>query len=362
MIKVLVVEDTPVIRDYIVHILNSDPGIQVMDTACNGEEAIDFMRQNRPDVITMDIHMPKMDGFEATRRIMETTPVPIVIVSGSFDPSETSFSFRAIEAGAVTITARPQGIGHPDHETQSKTLVQTVKLMSEVKVVRRWPGNHRRQLQMLRPQTEPAETGASEVAQTKADIRIIAMGASTGGPMTINSILAALSEPLPVPVLIVQHIANGFVDGFVEWLNVSSKPVVSIAVEGERVQAGKAYVAPDGFHMGIRSEGTIELNGDVPENGVRPSISYLFRSVAGAYGRHAAGVLLTGMGKDGAEELLLMRNKGCVTIAQDEASSVIFGMPQEAIRCNAAQYVMPPEMIAKALEKLTARQHKEDVL
>lgn len=344
MIRVLVVEDSPVVREFLVYILGSDPDIEVAGTARNGEEALEAVERVKPDVVTMDIHMPKLNGFDATRRIMETHPTPIVIVSGSSTAEEVATTFRALEAGALAIAPRPQGIGHPEHEVTAKELIQTVKLMSEVKVVRRWP----------RSKAGRAVPSAPRVRtrQAPAEVRVVAIGASTGGPLVLQTILSGLRKDFPVSVLIVQHMAPGFAEGFAEWLAQSTNFPVHMAAQGETVLPGHAYVAPDGFQMGLRSEGRIALSKDEPENGLRPSASYLFRSVAKVYGPHAVGVLLTGMGKDGAEELKLLKERDAVTIVQDKESSIVYGMPGEAVKLDAATYVLPPDKIPPALETL----------
>src|ERR1700730_17885266 len=213
MINVLVVEDSPVIREFLIYILSSDPGIRVVASVSNGEEAIEAVKRYRPDVITMDIHMPRMDGIEATRHIMETLPTPIVIVSGSTDPHENTKTFRAMEAGALAVLIRPPGIGHPDHEACVRELVLTVILMSEVKVVRRWPQTRYRSGMLSAPIALP-----DKLADKPAQVKVIAMGASTGGPPVLRTILTMLPKDFPSPVLIVQHIASGFVTSFVEWL------------------------------------------------------------------------------------------------------------------------------------------------
>lgn len=347
MIKVLVVEDSPVVREFLMHILDSEPGINVIGTANNGEEALETLKHKKPDIITMDIHMPKMDGFEATRRIMETKPTPIVIVSGSSTAEEVATTFRAVEAGALAIVPRPKGIGHPEHEATAKELVQTVKLMSEVKVIRRWP----------RPRDLPAVHSAPrvEIHRASAEIKIVAMGASTGGPMVLQRILSDLDKDFSAPILIVQHMTSGFITGFAEWLSQSSNLPARVAADGEYALPGRGYIAPDGFHMGVKAGGRIALSKDEPDSGLRPSVSYLFRSVANTYGPQGVGVLLTGMGKDGAEELKLMKERGAVTIVQDEKSSVVPGMPAEAIRLGAETYVLSPDRIAAALKNLVKR-------
>lgn len=354
MIRVLVVEDSPVVREFLVHVLSSDPAIEVIATASNGEEALNAVKEIKPDLITMDIHMPKMNGLEATRRIMETHPTPIVIVSGSSNAREVATTFHAMEAGAVAFADRPKGIGHPDHEATAKELVQTVKLMAEIKVVRRWA-------RLRRDAVVTAVRPPVEVRPAPAEINMVAMGASTGGPLVLQMILSGLPRDNSVPVLIVQHMAAGFIQGFVDWLAPTSALPIHVAKPGEQIRPGHAYVAPDGFQMKVEMGGRLSLTEDEPENGHRPSVGYLFRSVARIYGPKAVGVLLTGMGKDGAEGLKEIKDQGAVTIAQDEDSSVVHGMPGEAIRLEAATYVLPPSRIAAALANLVNKRgaHEE---
>lgn len=349
MIKVLIAEDSPVVREFLIHILGSDPDIRVVGTANNGEEALEAVKRYRPDVITMDIHMPKMDGLEATRRIMETCPTPIVVVSGSSDPRENMTMFRAMEAGALAVLRRPNGIGHPDYKDNAKELVQTVKLMAEVKVVRRWPQLRR----------EPAPPPVRTAAGKTATIKVIAIGASTGGPPVLQTILAMLPRDLPVPVLIVQHMASGFIASFVEWLAQSSGLPVHVAMHGEYLVPGHTYVAPDEFQMKIEHGGRVVLTKDEPESGLRPSVSYLFRSLAEVYGGGVVAGLLTGMGRDGAEELRQLKEKGAVTFAQDKDSSVVHGMPGEAIRLDAATFILAPDKIAAVLADLARNKNQK---
>ena len=346
-IKVLIVEDSPVARQFLTYVLASDTAIQVVGTANNGVEALKSLEKNRPDDITMDIHMPMMDGFEATRRIMETVPTPIVIVSGSTGANEIASTFRAIEAGALAVVRRPPGINHKEFEAGSRELIQTVKLMSEVKVVKRFtrPGK----IRVAGPvPIAPQVTGTGK-------IQAVAIGASTGGPPVLKNILSGLPRDFPVPVLIVQHIAQGFVKGFTEWLSDVSRFPVSVASQGERAAPGHGYVAPDDFHMGLEKGPNITLSDNAPENRLRPSVSYLFRSAAHVLGPAAVGVLLTGMGRDGAEELKAMKDQGAITIAQDEESSVVHGMPGEAIKLGAATYVLSPEGITALLAELVKK-------
>ena len=351
LIKVLVVDDSPVTREFLVHVLSSDPDIQVIGTANDGQHAIEVVERDKPNVITMDIHMPKVDGLEATRRIMETHPTPIVIVSGSTDPGEVATTFRAMEAGALAVLRRPAGIGHPDHEATARELVRTVKLMSEVRVVRRWP--------RVRPETEVTRSTDQGLTRGPAKVRVVAIGASTGGPPVLQAILAELPKDFPVPVLIVQHMATGFVRGFVEWLAQSARLPVHLATHGETMLPGHVYVAPDELQMKVGHSGTILLARGEPQNGLRPSVSCLFRSLAEVYGGEAVAGLLTGMGRDGADELKLLREKGAVTFAQDKESSVVHGMPGEAIKLDAATLILPAEKIAAALTSLANKRRQE---
>jgi two-component system, chemotaxis family, protein-glutamate methylesterase/glutaminase len=351
MIRVLIVDDSQVAREFLVHVLSSDPEIYVIGTANNGEEALDAVRLKKPDVITMDVNMPKMNGLEATRRLMETQPMPIIIVTGSWDTKEVATSFLALEAGAVAVLARPYGIGHPDHEKTAAELVQTVKLMSEIKVIRRWPRNVSKPPYVSVPWVE--------IQGAPTDIRMVAIGASTGGPVVLQTILSRLPKDFAVPILIVQHMAAGFACGFAEWLAQSSGFPVHVATDDEALLPGHVYVAPDGSHMTVKSGGRVKISQDAPENGVRPAVSPLFRSIATIYGRQAIGVLLTGMGKDGASELQLMKKNGAVTIAQDEESSAIHGMPGEAIRLDGATYTLPPDRIATAITNLVNRRSND---
>jgi two-component system chemotaxis response regulator CheB len=343
MIKVLIVDDSKVIQDFLAHLLSSDPDIQVVGIASSGYEAIELVRKKKPDIITMDIHMPGMDGYEATRTIMETVPTPIVIVSGSSKTKEVVNTFKLLEAGALAVVIRPPGFEHPQFAASHKELIQMVKLMSEVKVVRLFPRSRKEQKKPI--------LLIQNFENDLKRIQLIAIGASTGGPMALQIILSRLPEDLPVPVLIVQHIAKGFVKGFLEWLSATSGIKLKVAEDGEPISAGIGYIAPDNFHMGISRGSKIEISNQPPENGLKPSVSYLFRSVAQTIGPNAIGVLLTGMGKDGADELKAMKDKGAFTLVQNKESCVVFGMPGEALSIGAADQALSPEKIAEILAK-----------
>jgi two-component system chemotaxis response regulator CheB len=294
----------------------------------------------------MDLHMPGMDGFETTRRIMETKPVPIIICTATSNASQVALSFRSLEAGAIACVAKPVGREHADFSVMAENLRQTVKLMSEVKVVRRWP----------RPSLAPtkAVTRPDENQATAGDLRIIGIGASTGGPPVLQTILASLPKDFPVPVLVVQHITQGFLPGLAEWLNQTTSLQIQIAAYGCIPLPGHVYLAPDGYHMEFSAAGRIVLTKEAQETGLRPSVAHLFHSLAEVCGADAVGVLLTGMGKDGAVELKQMKDRGATTIAQDRESSVVHGMPGEAIALGGATHVLPADKIADFLRTFAA--------
>jgi two-component system chemotaxis response regulator CheB len=342
MVKVLVVEDSASVRELLVHILSSDPEIRVLGTARNGQEALEFLQTQKPDVITMDIVMPVMDGLETTRQIMSTAPIPVIIVSSSRQPTEVSRTFLAMEAGAVAALDKPAGPDGPGFEASASAIRQMAKLMAEVKLVKRTVRNGSRW------QYAPASTLAISLSRLY-DPRVVAVGASTGGPQAIAEILCGLPKAYPLPLLVVQHIAAGFVRGMADWLRGRTELGVQVASEGEPIVPGRVYVAPDGSHMGIGAGNRIAFSHEPPEHGMRPSVSRLFGSVTRKYGSAAVGVLLTGMGKDGAEELRSMREAGALTVAQDKESSVVHGMPGEAIRLNGASHILCPEDIARLL-------------
>jgi two-component system chemotaxis response regulator CheB len=339
MIRVLVVEDSAVAREYLVHLFDQDPALEVVGIAKDGLEAVEQAEHLRPDIITMDVHMPRMNGYEATRRIMERTPTPIVMMS-AYTSDDVPMAFDALKAGAVALVDKPPGAEHSHHAGSICQLLEQVKLMAKVKVVKRMT---RREFPVS--QAPPL--------QRDRKLRLIAIGASTGGPAAVAEILNRLTGELP-PILVVQHIAPGFTIGLAEWLSRSTALTVKVAEGGEQVRPATVYVAPNGGQMGITNDGRITLTQEAAKGGFSPSATYLFRSVAETYGPCAVGILLSGMGRDGVSGLLRMRQTGGITFAQDEESSVIFGMPQEAIRAGAAVHVLSPARIANAISSLVA--------
>ncbi|MEI7811816.1 MAG: chemotaxis-specific protein-glutamate methyltransferase CheB [Ignavibacteria bacterium] len=346
IVKVLIVEDSLVMQELLLKVFSSEPRIYVMGCVRNGREAIEFVKKKKPDVITMDINMPVMNGFLATREIMETTPVPIIIVSETVNPKDVNDTFRSLQAGAVSIESKPGNYGTDKYHVYEKELCRKVLLMSEIKVIRR--------INFDKTKTTATVIKINISPDIYKGKKIVAVGASTGGPIVIEKILSSLSRDFPLPIVIVQHITAGFTQGLVDWLNSTSVLPVSIAVNNEQIQAGRCYFAPDGMHLKIGAGGRLILSGEPPVNNLRPSVSMLFSSVAEVYESDAIGILLTGMGHDGAEDLAMMKNAGAVTIAQDQSSSVIFGMPGEAVKLGGSLFVLPPEDIITLLNWIKA--------
>ncbi|MEW5847814.1 MAG: chemotaxis-specific protein-glutamate methyltransferase CheB [Myxococcota bacterium] len=343
MIRTLVAEDSLTTRELLVAVLRSDPQVDVVGEAANGVEALEMTRKLRPDVVTMDIRMPLLDGFEATRQIMVEAPTPIVIVSASIDVRDVEVSMHALRAGALALLPTPSGPGSPAFEEQAKHFLETVKLMSQVKVVRRWP-RHR------------ASASAPSPVPAGARPQVVAVGASTGGPAALARIISELPGDFPVPLLAVQHIARGFMDGFAAWLNAAGALKVKIGEDGEPLQPRTVYLAPDDAHLGVSPDRvSITVSRAASVGGFRPSASYLFASVARAFGPSAVAVILTGMGNDGIEGLRAVHAGGGRVLAQDEETSVVFGMPGAAAAAGVVDVVLPLGAIAFRLLELVGR-------
>ncbi|NQT61040.1 MAG: chemotaxis-specific protein-glutamate methyltransferase CheB [Bacteroidetes bacterium] len=348
MKKVLVVEDSYTVRELLVNILESDPEITVIGSVENGADALRFIGRQKPDVITMDAVMPIMDGYEATRIIMETDPIPIVILSAHIDSQEISSSFEALEAGAVAVMEKPVGIRHPDFHKVSLDIIRTVKSMSEIKLIRRWSSQNRKF-----SQRDQNTTANKEVSFTvPKGIKIIAIGGSTGAPKIFKKILSGLPADYPIPLVAVQHISPGFIEGFAGWLGSTVKVAVSIAAKGTSLSPGHVYFAPDDLQMGVDKQGAITMIEAPREHGMIPAVSYLFRSVNENYGNKAVGILLTGMGKDGAAEMRELKQSGAITIAQNRESSTVYGMPGKAVQFDGIVHVFSPDEIVTFLKAL----------
>jgi two-component system chemotaxis response regulator CheB len=343
MIKVMVVDDSVTARLLLRRILADDPEVEVVAECVNGQEAVELAMSVRPDVITMDVFMPVMDGLEATRRIMEESPRPIILVSASFNPKEVKGSFRALDAGALTILGKPSDVSSPTFSAHARELVRTVKSLAGVKVVTRRARRSREVEQDL-----PAKkVSLSLPARERVDI--IAIVASTGGPSALSTILGAMPEDTPVPIVIVQHIGMGFDEGLVNWLDGVTPLSVRLGSGGRKLLPGEVVIAPHGQHMGVSRTKRVDLSMDEPIGGHRPSGNFLFRSLVPTYGANALGVLLTGIGDDGARGLLELKQAGGRAVVQDEASSVVYGMPKAASELGAADVIAPLNEIAAIL-------------
>jgi two-component system, chemotaxis family, protein-glutamate methylesterase/glutaminase len=371
-IRLLVVEDSPTIRDFLLNLFHNSGDIQVVGTAADGEEAVQQAGRLRPDVITMDIHMPRMDGLEATRRIMQTTPTPIVMVTAGLNRSETDLTFEAIRAGALTVVKKP---GLADTETCER-IVQTVRLMADVPVVTRFsrtttattssaPTAAPRPVAEIPPLSETTYTysppPAGPIRPTNGgtvrmhDMQgrmIIGIASSTGGPNALLNTLKPLPANYPLPILVVQHITKGFASSLTDWLNGQLQLEVRLAEQGDLLRPGTVLIAPDERHMQVSDRGSILLHTSPPYKGLRPSANYLFYSLARVYGKLCVGIILTGMGDDGVDGLAQMHQLGGLTVAQDEASCVVYGMPREAVLRKAVDFVLPLDQIGTALMQL----------
>lgn len=340
MIKVLIVDDSPTTAKYLAEIFTSDPDFSVIGIAHDGIEGIRMAGEMRPDIISMDFNMPDLNGIAATRKIMSTCPTPIVIVSSLYDKYAIAMSFKSLEAGALAILPTPPSRISPEFPQRKQELLKTFKAMAEVKVIRRIAP-----APALFPTASAMASGAMPVVSAK-EIRLIAIGASTGGPQVIHDILSHLPTSFWVPIVIVQHITPGFEEGLATWLDQTTGFSVSVAANNESLKDRHVYLAPQGVHLEVTSNKSILLVPGPPVHCACPSISRFFCSVARTYGSAAIGVILTGMGTDGAAELKMMRNEGATTIAQDRESSIVHGMPGEAIKLDGACHILPGHSIA----------------
>ncbi len=347
-IRVVVVDDSLVAREMLCQILGSDPEIEVVGTARDGMGGVEMVASLKPDLVTMDIHMPKLDGVEATERIMAFNPTPILVVSSSVHGEGIGRAFEALEAGALDVLKKPEPADWADLDRIARDLIRKVKVLSNVKVIMHVRGR--------RPK-EPAPAGPMVPLPAADGYSVVAVGSSTGGPSALAKVLGALPAATPVPVVVAQHIAEGFVPGLVGWLAGLCKVRVRMAESGEQLRAGTVYISPTGGNLVVhRTE--IQVQPPEPSQLYVPSADTLFSSVAGTYGRHAVGVILTGMGNDGAGGLKAMRDAGAMTIAQDEKTSVVFGMPRAAIEAGAAARVLPIEGIGAAIDELVSARGK----
>ncbi|HEY9215560.1 MAG TPA: chemotaxis protein CheB [Ancylobacter sp.] len=342
-ITILIVEDSPAAREFLYQLMAAQPDFEVVGLATDGAEGLALADETRPDVVLMDANMPVMNGFQATRQIMERCPTRIIIVTASFEPHDVRTSMHSLEAGALTIVEKPWGVGHPDHRRSVQRLVDTIRTMSEVEVVRRWPARHSRAV-------------GTVLGCPEHPYKAVAIGASTGGPRVLAQILRDMPADLEAPIFIVQHISPGFLGGLVDWLNDESAPFIQIAASGMRPSGGNVYFAPDDAQLGFEASGELRLSNELHVTGFRPSISHMFTAAAGLWGESVIGVLLSGMGRDGADGFHALDTAGAATIVQDPASCAVGSMPVAAIAAAPASVVLPPERIGTEICRLMGRE------
>lgn len=348
-VRVLVAEDSPTARALLVATLESDPRIRVVDIAIDGQEAVDKVRRLEPDLVTMDIRMPRMDGFEATLRIMGERPTPILIVSGSVDHRDVKTSLDALRRGALGVLPKLPAPSSPAYRWRRTRLLEMVVSMAAVRV--RAPVG----LSQPAPRLTPGLLPAGRPDLDLSAVRGVAIAASTGGPAALRSLLQAMGPDLSVPLFLVQHIAPDFGEGFVSWLDAMGFCPVRMAVDGAEPQPGVLHVAPDDQHLGFGPDRRIRLSDAPPVGGFRPAGTWLFESLAGAFGRQGLGVVLTGMGSDGLAGIRHLKERGGQVLAQDEESSVVWGMPGAVVKAGLSDAQLPPAVIGEVLKERLGR-------
>jgi two-component system chemotaxis response regulator CheB len=348
----LVVEDSAVARQLLTAILEDAGGFEVIDAVVDGERAVRRVADLRPDLVTMDLHLHGMDGLQATARIMRETPTPIAIVSASGNLND-QIVFEALRAGALTAVERPLPPGHPRY------LARRRRLLNELRAAAR------ARLSAIEPAPvaglgRASTAGAAPVTPAiERRVDLIAIAASTGGPVALSRLLSSLPRAGMPPIVVVQHIADGFVRGLASWLTGATQHTVRLAVDGESLTRDVTLLAPDERHLEVTADGRVALVPGSPVKRHRPSANRLLETVAATYGKHAAGIVLTGMGQDGAEGLLALRRAGGLTIAQDRASSIVYGMPAAAVALAAAERTLPLDSIGPFLRDLIAKRPSE---
>lgn len=345
MIKVLIVDDSSTVSQCLEYILGEDPEIEVVGIARDGLQALAFIENFKPDIITMDIDMPHMNGLEATRRIMSSTPIPIIMVTASRNANDKKVGIEALASGALSIVNKPVGFSSAAEVEKSHTLVKLVKIYAQVKVIKRiYRPKPTGELTVKTP--SKAKKGPLPIAQFKKR-KYVTVGVSSGGPTVLAEVFSKITSDFPYPIVVVQHITAGFLDSMVSWLNRSLTIPVRIAEHGEVLKAGSIYFAPDNYQTSINLN-RIELS-TVHTIRICPSVEHLFKQQANYYGNDTIAIMLTGMGSDGAAEMKLLRDRGAVTIAQDEASALVYGMPGEAVKYGAVEHILNPEQIGELL-------------
>jgi len=344
LIRVLLVDDSSSVRAVLRRFFSRTPDIKVVGEAADGAQAVQAVIDLQPHVVVMDLHMPVLDGYQATEQIMAVRPTPIVVLSSRANRNQMQIAFEAMRRGALEVLPKPEDT--PSWQQLAESLPETVRTVAQAQAAPKAPPRPR----AVRPETViPSSAGSF----TGIELRWIAIGASTGGPAAIRELMDEMPADAPVGFLIVQHIASGFELGFADWLNKELPFDVRLAQDGEALRRGAVRLAPGGSHLRLEAGGVMRLDPDTPaRRGHRPSVDEMFLSCAAHCPREVAGVLMTGMGSDGVEGLLALRQAGGVTLVQDEASSVVFGMPRVALEKGAADVALPPRALARTLIRL----------
>lgn len=330
-VRVVVADDSPTARHLLVSLCERDPDITVVGEARDGVEAVQLTQDLHPALVLMDVHMPRMDGLEATKTIMREAPTPIIMVTGGTAHRDVEASLSAMRLGALTVLPKPPGPGAPGFDQAATRLTSMVKALSDVRVVRRRVGT-----------TTPRDDGQPTLPRP----RLLAVAASTGGPPAVCRFLQCLPADLPVPVVVVQHLVAGFMPGLVDWLRLEVPFHVVQAEDRARLRAGTVYLAPDGRHLEVTSDLRARLTDGGPVAGFRPSASVLFESLARSLGKSAVAVVLTGMGTDGLDGARALHAAGGRVLAQDEESCAVYGMPRAVTRAGVSDVVGPVEELA----------------
>lgn len=351
-VGVMVVDDSPICRQLISDALKKDPDLEVVAMCANGQEAIDQAQKVRPNVITMDVDMPVVDGLAAVESIMADNPTPILMLTADPRNQAPELTCRALELGALALQVKPSLDAGPE----AWNLAREVKLLSSVKVIRHLRGVGKKRTPgasgVVPAVAAPAPAPKDSFALSSSPVGIVAIASSTGGPQVVHKMLSELPADFPAPIVIVQHINASFAESLAGWLAASSRLKVRLANDGDALVPGEVLIAPPGKHMLIPTRGRIALRTGDPKDGHMPSASMLLETAARAYGRRAVGMVFTGMGNDGAEGMLAVKTAGGRTLAQSEESCVVFGMPSAAIAKNAVDHIVHADDMSTALIRL----------
>ncbi len=396
-IRVLISDDSAVVREILKDMISGEPDLEIVGEAMNGKQAVELAESERPDIITMDVLMPVMNGLEAVEQIMAYSPTPILVFSSALDDKEMDVAFQAIARGALDVLEKPKVPSGDQYERIRRDFLDKLRMLARIHVIPHLRGKRKKSppaaeaqetTSAPRPAAAPIEPTAArgpaprvprvppppekaekaEPVEKEVEVpesalvetppreavrkKIVAVGSSTGGPKALVQIFRRIPAEFPLPVLTVQHIAPSFAPGLVSWLNRESQLNIILARDRSRPEPGTVHVSPTGVHM-VVEKGMIRLTETAPVNSCRPSVDVLFFSVAEGFGEYAVAVLLTGMGRDGAEGMKAVKARRGRTMIQDQASSVIFGMPKAALELGAADEVVPlsriPEAIVRAL-------------